>query len=369
MRGLRKAFGMFAVFALLVLGVVACGGGGSSSSTEAEPTPTEETGGGEEEEAAGGEDISIDVGTATLEYPAGTEPNIAYFGSSGAAYQEVARETAEAVAKKYGYSLTYFDNKFDPAQQLKDMQNALSGGEYNAWISESNAGQIICSTVKKAGAENIAVVQVTNFTCEQGEAPAGEEAWTPGTLASVGASTTITYYEKFAEKAKELLVPNAKVGVINGPATIATSTELKNSLEGAGIEIEDEVNTAYLTPEGLKEAQTMLQAHPDINVIITIYSDLTVGAVRAIEAAGKTGDIQVMDLGGNALNKKLIEEGKQTMSAPYYPASVSTQAVEAIHKAFSGEPVEKFYDGFSAGSIEEPFFVTKETAAEYEPEY
>jgi ribose transport system substrate-binding protein len=375
MKSLLKALSVFAFVVVAAVAIAACGGGSDSSSSSAETSSGAETSEGsetsEESEEGGGGEISIDVGTGTLEFPAGTTPNIAYFGSSGAAYQETARKTAEEVSKKYGYDLTYFDNKFDPATQLKQMQSALSGGEYNAWISESNAGQIICSTIQQAGEKNIAVVQVTNFTCDQGEKPAGEESWTPGTLSSVGGSTTVTYYEAFAEKMKELLKdPSAaQVGLINGPATISTSTELKNALNGVGLSPVAEVNTNYLTPEGLKETLTMLQAHPEINAIATVYSDLTVGAIRAIESSGKEGEIEVFDLGGNALNKKFIEEGKQTMTAPYFPATVSTQAVEAIHKAFEGEPVEKFYDGFGIGSIEEPFFVTKETAAEYEPEY
>ncbi len=148
-----------------------------------------------------------------------------------------------------------------------------------------------------------------------------------------------------------------------------TSTQLKDALAGAGIKPVAEANTNYLTPEGLKETQNMLQSHPEINVVITIYSDLTVGVARAVEAAGKTGEIEVFDLGGDKANVKLIEEGKQTMSAPYFPRTVSETAVEAIHNAFEGKPVEKFYSGFSVGTPEEPFFVTKETLSEFEPQY
>ena len=369
MKGLFRALCVFAFVVVAAVAIAACGGGGSSSSSS-----TAETSSGAEtteapEKSEGGGEISIDVGTGTLEFPAGTEPKIGMFAASGAAYQETARKSAEETAKKYGYSLTFYDSKFDPGTQLNQLQNALSGGEYNAWIVESDAGKIICSTITKAGEQNIAVVQVTNFTCDQTEKPAGEESWTPGTLASVGGSTTITYYEAFAKKVKESIPAGAQVGLINGPATVPTSTELKDSLEKEGIEPVEEVNTNYLTPEGLKETQNMLQSHSDINVIVSIYSDLTVGAVRAVEAAGKEGEIEIYDLGASSANVKLIEEGKQTLSAPYFPASVSSTAVEAIHKAFEGEPVEKFYSGFSQGTPEEPFFVTKETLKQYEVQY
>jgi ribose transport system substrate-binding protein len=376
MRGLLRALGIFAFVLIAAVAVAACGGGGSSSSSSSSAEnssggETEESSGGETEESAesgSGGEISIDVGTHTLKFPAGTTPKIAMFASSGAAYQEVARESAEKAAKEKGYDFTFYDGKFDATTQLNQLQTALSGGEYNAWIIEGDAGKIICSTVKQAS-EKVVIVQTTNYTCEQAGKPAGEESWTPGTLTSVGGSTTITYYEAFAKKVAESIPANAQVGFINGPATITSTEELKEALNNNGIEPVAEVNTNYLTPEGLKETETMLQAHSDINVIITIYSDLTVGVVRAIESAGKEGEIEVYDLGGSSANVKLIEEGKQSMSAPYFPASVSETAVEAISNAFAGKPVEKFYSGFSLGTPEEPFFITKETVSKYEPQY
>jgi len=363
MRSLWKLSCALLVLGLLVVGVSACGGGSDSSSTTAEAGT--ETGGGS---GAGG-NIEIDVGTHTLEFPQGTEPKIALFSASGTAYQEAAREGVEEAAKRYGYEVTDFDNKFDPTTQLSQMQTALSGGGYNAWISESNAGKILCKTIQDAGEKNIAVVQVTNFTCDQEGKPAGEESWTPGTLASVSAQFTVSYYEGFAKKVSELAKPGAEVGVLNGPPTIPTTAMLKDALEKAGLDPVEEANTNYTTPEGLAEAQNMLQAHPGISVIVSIYSDLTVGATRAIEAAGKEGQIELFDMGASKSSVKLIEEGKLTMSVPDYPRTGGEQTVEVLHEAFEGKPIERFYPALGQGTATEPFFVTKENVNEFEPEY
>jgi len=371
MNRLFRVTGACAVLLLVVLAVAACGGGGSSSSSSEESTSAAtETETSTSEGSGEGGEIEINVGPQTLKYPAGTKPKIAMFAGSGVVYQEVARKAAEEQAKEYGYELTYYDSKFEATTQLQQLQNALSGGEYNAWVLEADAGKLACSTVKQAAEKNIAIVQIVNFTCEQANKPANEESWTPGTIASVGAATTLTYYESFAKQVKEMIkTPNPVVGVVNGPPTIPTTEELQTALEKAGIEVEDEVATAYLIPEGLKETQTMLQAHPDINVIISVADDPTVGAVRAIEAAGKTGEIEVFDLGGSKAAVKLIEEGKLVMTAPYFPATTAAEGVTVLHKAFEGEPTERFYDGFAVGTVEKPFFVTKANVHEYEPEY
>jgi len=363
-----KAACLSIVCIALALGVAACGGSGSSSTTESAKTAEATT--ASADQPANGKEVEIDVGTTVLKYPAGTKPKIAMFASSGTNIEETLHHTAEETADKYGYDFTYYDSKYDATTQLQQLQNALSGGDYNAWILEADAGKLACSTVKKASEQGIAVVQVQDYTCEQAGKPAGEESWTPGTVSSVGGATTLTYYEAFAKKVAETIKsPEAEVGVITGTPTAPTTEELQEGLEKAGLNVVDESNTSYSTPEALSATQTMLQAHPDLGALVAISDDPTLGAVRAIEGSGKSGDLEVFGFGGSSETVKLIEEGKVALVAPYYPASTAQQGVEAIHKAFEGEPVERFYNGFPSGSADEPFFVTKATVSKYEPQF
>ena len=376
-RRFLEAAGLVVVLATLSIGVVACGGGGSdSSSSEAASTEESESGAGATSEGGagseeGGGDISIDVGSKAIELPAGTKPKIAVFGSSGVAYQEVSKNAAEEKASELGLELTFFDAKFEPTTQLNQIQNALSTGEYNTWIFEDYSAEAACPLIQKAIDQDIVIVQQTNPTCKIGGKPANEEAWLEGTLATTGGATTSTYYDAFGEEVAKLIkTPEPEVALLTGPEGVTSTALLKHGVREAGkIPLVEEINTGYTTPEGLAETQTLLQAHPDTNVIISTYSDLTVGIVRAIEAAGKTGEIEVFDLGGTEVDAKFIKEGKLELSAPYFPKTVAETSVEVIAEAFEGTPTERFLAGFAAGEPSNPFFVTKKTVGEFETQY
>lgn len=364
MRKQYSVLGLLLVALVAAIGVTACGSSKKSESTASGSTNAASTA------KSGSGEVSINVGTKTIKFPAGTKPSIAMFAGSGNSYQEAQRKTVEAIAKQKGWSFTFFDSKFEASEQLHQLQSALTGKQFNTFIFEDYAGPATCAGIKSAAGLNIVVVQVTVPTCQQAAKPAGKEDWTPGTLSTIGGATTTTYYESFAAKVAEITKgKHAVVGLVNGPPAITTSTLIKEALVKHGLTPVQEVNTNYTTPNALSETQTMLQAHPEINVIASVYTESTLGAIRAIEAQGKTGKIEVFDLGGSSANAKAIQEGKQTMSAPYYPTSVGETAMEAIGKAFADEPVEQFYNGFAEGTAEKPFFITKETAGSFKAQY
>jgi ribose transport system substrate-binding protein len=361
---------------LVAVVVAACGGGGSSSSsgaTEAGTTSSTEGSSGETT-GSSGKPIKIDIGNGTLEYPAGTKPKIAMFTPTGVAYPEVALETAKKKAEEYGYEMTVFEEIYEADALHSQLQNALSGGEgeFNTWLVEPFAGEIVCSTIQEAGKKNIAVFQWDDFSCIGGTQAAGEESWAPGTVSSLSGSTTLTYYEAFGKKVAEELPAGAEVGVLTGLSNVPSTQALAKGLSSAGIKPVVEGNcSAYTTPEGLSLTQNMLQGKPNLKAVVSIYSALTVGAARAIEQAGKTDEVELYDLGGTKEDVELIEKEQLKLTLPYYPGTLGTETVEAVHKAFEGEPVERFYDAFPPGSgtAEEPLFVTKSNVSEFEPEY
>jgi ribose transport system substrate-binding protein len=79
---------------------------------------------------------------------------------------------------------------------------------------------------------------------------------------------------------------------------------------GEGVEIVSDVNAGAITNEaGFNTMNTVLQAHPDINVILG-GDTLVLGALAAIEAAGKAGEtIYMSGIDGDTEALKKIREG------------------------------------------------------------
>ena len=79
---------------------------------------------------------------------------------------------------------------------------------------------------------------------------------------------------------------------------------------GEGVEIVSDVNAGAITNEaGFNTMNTVLQAHPDINVILG-GDTLVLGALAAVEAAGKAGEnIYMSGIDGDAEALKKIRDG------------------------------------------------------------
>jgi galactofuranose transport system substrate-binding protein len=363
MRSISGKLAALGAAAACAVAVGACGSDDSGSSSTAATT----AGGG-----GSTAPVKIDVGTKTLSYPAGTKPSIAVFAGSGIAYQSAYQKAAKELAKKYGIPITYFDSKFDPTTQLNQLRSALQNKKFNAWIVENYSGSSACTIeTKQAPAANIAVSQITNPTCDQATKPWGDEFWSPGTLNTVGAVSSPTYYSGWVREAKELLgAGDHKVAVINGPPLVAATKNTDAAMKENGLDPVANLNSDYTAPTALKQTADLLQAHRDVDAIFSVGPDSTVGIVSALKAAGKKpGEVKVFDVGGAKSNVKLIKDGWLTMSVPYAPTTTMNDAVASIVDAFAGKQGPHAVPALPAGSPDAPYEITQKTVDEYNPEY
>jgi ribose transport system substrate-binding protein len=350
--------------------VAGCGSSSDSSTSTGAGTSTPSASAGATT-AAGG-DVTIDVGSNKLTFPAGTKPKIAMFAGSGIAYQTAYQKEVPELEKKYGIDITYFDSKFDPTTQLNQMRSALQNKKFNAWIVENYAGASACTIeTKQAPAANIVVSPVTNPTCDQATKPFGDEYWSPGTLNSVGAVSSSTYYTGWVKNAKALLgSEEPKVAVISGPPLVPATNNMKQAFTNNGIKPVAFFNSDYTTPTALKTTSDLLQAHPEVNAIFSVGPDVTVGIVSALKAAGKKpGEVKVFEVGGARQNFGLIKDGWLTMAAPYAPVTTIDSAVAGIVDAFAGKQGPRAVPALSQGTPEEPYQITKENVDQYPAQY
>ncbi|ADP81273.1 sugar ABC transporter substrate-binding protein [Pseudofrankia inefficax] len=356
----RRTTSAIAVAALSAAALAACGSSGSD--------------GGSAGLGAGGgsSSITIDVGTQKLTFPAGTKPKIAMFAGSGIAYQTAYRDEIPNLEKKYGISITYLDSKFDPTTQLSQLRTAIQGKKYNAFLVENYSAASACTLLtKQAPAAGILVSQLDNPTCDQATKPAGDEFWTPGTLNSIGAESTVTYYTGWAREAKQLLgAGDHEVAVINGPPLVAATKNMDSAMSANGFSPVANLNSDYTTPTALKQTADLLQSHPNVKAIFSVGPDVTVGIVSALKQAGKKpGDVQVFEVGGAKQNAQLIRDGWLTMSVPYTPKTIIDTAVASIVNALAGKQGPKFDAALNAGTADTPFQITKDTVDTYQFEY
>ena len=93
--------------------------------------------------------------------------------------------------------------------------------------------------------------------------------------------------------------------------------------------------------KGLTVMENILQSHPNIKAVFAHNDEMALGAVKALEAAKKTGVIVVgFDATDDA--KAAVKAGKMAATVAQKPAKIGELGVSTAKKLIAGEKVEKF---------------------------
>ena len=114
----------------------------------------------------------------------------------------------------------------------------------------------------------------------------------------------------------------------------------------------------FARDEGRKVMETLLQAHPDVNIVYAHNDEMAIGAIQALEAAGrKPGeDVLVVSIDGTRDALQAIIDGKMGVtveSSPFF----GPLACDTMKKYAAGEVIAPWVQ------VEDRIF-TKENAAE-----
>src|SRR5919202_1548902 len=207
---------------------------------------------------------------------------VAFFGFASAnSFAQATWAGVQQAAKKYGAEAKFFDPNFDPQKQVSQMQDALTTQQYQLFVVQANDGNAVVPAVKQAISQGVTVVGEftpvgSNYDTIQpqvskmifvGEAPVdnGHKLGQLGIQACKGLDPcNVAYLQGF----KALPLDNARTAAVMQTLKTAPNVKVVASPEGG-----------YTQASGLKAAQDVLSAHPDVNVII--------GSAQAIEGAEK----------------------------------------------------------------------------------
>jgi ribose transport system substrate-binding protein len=336
LRVTKRKLALLAVPTAAALLVGACssspGSSGSSGNTSSASTSAYKT-----------EKINVGDGkTITVHGPI----HLAYFsaGSDNAYLLKVSSALQAQVAKYPGATVSMFDPEFDAQTELMMVQNAITSGKYNAFFINAVDGVDVCNLLTvEAPAHNIAVVNVASPLCA-GRAllPSPEQHWAPGTVAIIDNSSIDFMVDWYTWMAKQNPGPQ-KVIVVEGPQP-HTTTPINNTALAIvqksypNFQVIAVGHTDWSELQGFTVTQSLLKAHPNATIVMGIYSDITLGVVKAIQQAGLQGKIKVYDRGGSSAIIQDIKQGLVQATTPNYPVGSAVAAMAVLQKAFMGQP-------------------------------
>lgn len=297
---------------------------------------------------------------------------VAFFqaGSSNA-YLQANISAAEQLATDLDITLDVFDAQWDAQTQADQIQSAITSGKYNAFMVLPVDGNLICDAITQDAIPSGILVSVLNVPICGLETEVGDATQAPGTVTFVGGQTR-PVYESWVDQVIADHPEGGEIGLIAGPdlsANTITFFAAAEKLEENGFTIVGSQTTDYTTPQGYQAAQAMLSANPDLTVIMSNYSGVTLGVVQAVADAGRADGLDIYDVGGDEWGLEQVADGVLKNTVMLLPARETEEALQALADAADGKSVPAFINLAEDDSLPGTALVTSENVDEFTAEY
>ena len=242
----------------------------------------------------------------------------------------------QTACDELGCELIYFDPQNDPTKQASQIDDMIASG-INAlvYIPYDSAGaQTVLQTCKDAG---VKVINVDNVIQEE------DYDLVDGIIASD--NTQLGYLsgqwvaEHHPDGANILIVhlQTAESCIINVDGFWQGIKEnVKNP--DAFVEVQV-VEGKGATDAAFEVVSDALQAHDNIDVIYAINDTSALGAVQAVEEAGKTGSIDILGKDGAPIGKHAIKDGTMVQSSAQRPTYMGYMGVKEAVDLLNGKEI------------------------------
>jgi len=256
-------------------------------------------------------------------------------------------------AKKRGWQLVYTDAAGSAAKQVADVNSMIAQGVDAIFLAPREEKPLIPAVMaaKKAG---IPVI-LLDRSVDPSLAKAGEDYVT-----FIG-SDFIEEGKRAAEWLTKAM--NGKANIIQLEGTTGSSPA-NDRAKGFADYIKDHPDMKIIASQsgdfardkGRQVAETLLQAHPEANAIYAHNDEMAIGAISALEAAGKTPgkDVTIVSIDGTRDALQAIIDGKMGATVECSPF-FGPAAFDTLVKYASGETIppkiinkDRFYDTANA---------------------
>ena len=218
-------------------------------------------------------------------------------------------ESMKAEAAKLGYELVYTDAGGSEAKQIADVDSMIAQ-KVDLIFLAPRSEQALAEAVLKAKAACIPMIMLDRDVDHSIAAPGRD-------YITIIGSDFVKEGELTAEWLAEAMNGEAIIIELEGTVGSSPAIDRKKGFDDKIAEFPNMTIVASQTGDfardkGRQVAETLLQAHPEANAIYAHNDEMAMGAIAAIEAAGKVPgvDIMVVSIDGTRDAAQAIIDGK-----------------------------------------------------------
>lgn len=243
-------------------------------------------------------------------------------------YQQL-RAGLEESAQSHDYRLLIVASEFDATRQANQIDE---------FIVQKVDAIVVCPSDSRSVGASIAAANSANipvFTADiANTSPLGK------VVAHI-ASDNVQGGRKAAQLLVAALGDQGKVAILSHPEVTSVSDRVRGFKEELAGHPQMQV-VAELSSEGKRDrafrvTEDLLQAHADLNGLFAINDDTALGALAAVEAAGKASKVQIVGYDATPEARTKIAARSIYGDVTQNPTLIGRLTVEAIHDHFSGK--------------------------------
>jgi ABC-type sugar transport system substrate-binding protein len=290
------------------------------------------------------------------------------------AYCEARMKGLEQASKKYGFEFKTFDSNFNPQAQLKDVQNAAQQG-FDGYLFGPTADAPACKMWKDfLVPTKKPVVTVDLSMC-------GDVDYTPGLAAMVSIQRQ-PYYDIHVEHAFAAACGDGKPckGIsLSGFAGSDLFTRWEMAIDKGlkkfpNVQIVSRREAKFDPRLARQITQDALQAHPDLNFVVSHDDNMSLGVAAAIKAAGLTPgkDVKIYSMGGNAHGVDGVKQGIFEVTTAEDPQAEAYYGALALVMAMEGHPLNGYVNLVDLPWLvdgTDTIFITKQNMSKFTPHW
>ncbi|WP_075183372.1 ribose ABC transporter substrate-binding protein RbsB [Pantoea sp. 1.19] len=239
------------------------------------------------------------------------------------------KEGAQKEADKLGYNLLVLDSQNNPAKELANVQDLTVRGAKLVLINPTDS-DAVGNAVKLANQANIPVITLDRV------ASAGKVVSHVASDNRFGGKIAGDF---IAKKAGE----GAKVIELEGIAGTSAARERGEGFQQAvaahKLTVLASQPADFDRTKGLNVMQNLLTAHPDVQAVFAQNDEMALGALRALQTAGKS-DVIVVGFDGTDDGIKAVQGGKLAATVAQLPGQIGVIGVQTADKVLKGEKVQ-----------------------------
>lgn len=222
----------------------------------------------------------------------------------------------------------------DTGNQIRIVEQMIATGAKALVLAPADSKALV-PVVKKAMDAGVVVVNIDNRLDPEVLKSKGISVPFVGPDNRKGARLVGDYLAEHKLKAGD------QVGIIEGVPTTTNAQQrtagFKEAMEAAQMKIVSVQSGNWEIDKGNAVAASMLNEYPDLKALLAGNDSMALGAVSAVRAAGKTGQVQVVGYDNIQAIKPMLKDGRVLATLDQAASEQAVFGIQAALKMLKGE--------------------------------